>query len=252
MSSTENNYIYIGGGSCSHHPDPIHVELNPTGQPLLTLTDINMNRGAKQVLQDINQTIYKGDFIAITGPNGGGKTTLLRIILGLLKPTAGTVNHHGQKPTVGYLPQKNLIDSQFPLTVYEVVKSGLLGNKKLTKQQRHNLTLQTVQNIELPDHIDNPIGALSGGQLQRTLLGRAIISNPDLLVLDEPLSYIDKHFEAHIYRLLAAYAPHCTTLLVSHEMTTIDAMANRHWLVDKKITECRASHHGIKTDCNTY
>lgn len=101
----------------------------------------------------------------------------------------------------------------------------------------------------MEDLADRPIGRLSGGQLQRALLGRAIISDPHVLILDEPLSYIDKHFETHIYRLIAEIAPHCTILLVSHEMSQISSMANRHLLVDRSVTECNASVHYVETGC---
>ncbi len=249
MSLPENSSQHWGG-ACCHHPQPVAVTLNVCDHPLLTLSNIGMTRSGRNVLTDVNLCINRGDFVAITGPNGGGKTTLLRIILGLLKPTTGQVIFNGSKPTIGYLPQKNLIDSQFPLTVHEVVQSGLLGTHGLSNAERRQRTIETIERIELQKHAQNSIGQLSGGQLQRALLGRAIISRPDLLVLDEPLSYIDKHFEAHIYRLLAEYAPHCTTLLVSHEMSTIDSMANRHWLVDNTITECSAPHHYITTPCD--
>lgn len=102
----------------------------------------------------------------------------------------------------------------------------------------------------MEDLADRPIGRLSGGQLQRALLGRAIISRPHLLVLDEPLSYIDKHFEAHMYRLIAEIAPKCTILLVSHEMTAIASMANRHVIVDRSVTECTAHHHYAQSECD--
>ena len=138
-----------------------------------------------------------------------------------------------------------MIDSQFPITVSEVVKSGLLGIKDLSDAERDERVAQTLETIEMADMAHRPIGKLSGGQLQRTLLGRAIISKPQLLVLDEPLSYIDKHFEAHIYRIIAKIAGDCTILLVSHEMSQISTMANRHWIVDRTVQECHSAHHFI-------
>lgn len=233
-----------------HHPKPVAVRLHPTATPVIRLDGIGMRRDDRVILHDVDLTVNRGDFVAITGPNGGGKTTLLRIILGLLKPTSGRVIFDSGKPAIGYLPQKNMIDSQFPLTVRDVVLSGLLGTSNLTNAERAERLRSTIARIEMEDLADRPIGRLSGGQLQRALLGRAIIADPALLVLDEPLSYIDKHFEAHIYRLLAEIAPHCTILLVSHEMTEIASMANRHLLVDRTVAECNARHHYAPSECD--
>ena len=236
-------------GSCCHHPEPVIVELHPSDKRLLELRGIEMCREGKVILENVNLTVNQGDFVAITGPNGGGKTTLLRIILGLLKPSAGDVVFANGKPSIGYLPQKNMIDSHFPISVREVVESGLLSINSLSKDERCKRVDEALEMIEMNDLSDRPIGRLSGGQLQRALLGRAIISKPELLVLDEPLSYIDKHFEAHIYRLLAKIAPGCTTLLVSHEMTTIASMANRHLVIDRTVEECGAEHHYAISEC---
>ena len=226
-----------------------HVELHPSDRPAVTLSHVCMERNGRTVLDDANLTVHKGDFVAITGPNGGGKTTMLRIILGLLTPTSGTVRLDVGRNSIGYLPQKNSVDSHFPISVREVVASGLLGVRDMDAAARLRAVNETLRRIEMEDMADRPIGRLSGGQLQRTLLGRAIVSHPALLVLDEPLSYIDKHFESHIYTLLAGMAPHCTILLVSHEMSAIASMANRHILVDRTVSECPAHHHYIHTEC---
>jgi len=210
---------------------------------------VEMRRDERLILHDIDLRVDRGDFVAVTGPNGGGKTTLLRIILGLLRPTGGRVTVNVPRSAIGYLPQKNTIDAHFPISVREVVASGLLGTGGLDSAERERRIADTIDRIELGPHADRPIGRLSGGQVQRALLGRAIIADPALLVLDEPLSYIDKHFEAHIYRLLAEMAPKCTIILVSHEMSTIDTMATRHFIIDRTATECTAAHHGIRTEC---
>ncbi|MDE7375329.1 MAG: ATP-binding cassette domain-containing protein [Muribaculaceae bacterium] len=216
---------------------------------IISLSHVAMCRERRLILDDVNFDVRCGDFVAITGPNGGGKTTLLRIILGLLKPTAGTVSVSPQA-RVGYLPQKNMIDSHFPISVTEVVASGLLATKGLTAAERKAKVAETIDKVGLPQHADSPIGQLSGGQLQRALLGRAIISGPNLLVLDEPLSYLDKRFEQRLYDIIADAARTATVLLVSHEMSTISAMANRHLIIDRTLHECSAHHHYIRTECD--
>lgn len=210
----------------------------------------------RKVLSDINLTINNGDFIAITGPNGGGKTTLLKIILRLLTPTHGNVTYFQDGRTterlhIGYLPQKNHIDSNFPISVEQVIASGLITVKGLDRASKRQRVKDTIELMGLGSHYHNSIGELSGGQLQRTLLGRAIISQPDILVLDEPLSYVDKRFESHIYEIINRLAKDTTILLVSHEMTTIATMATRHLIIDRNLHECTAAHHYryISTDC---
>ncbi len=223
-------------------------------ETIISLRDISQRWDKRTVLDNINFDVHQGDFIAITGPNGGGKTTLLRIILKLLKPTAGTVTYmHDGAPiknlSLGYLPQKNMIDSRFPITVEEVIASGLLGDS-IRKEDAQKRIADTVRLMGLEQHASKSIGALSGGQQQRALLGRAIISHPRVLVLDEPLSYVDKIFEQYIYDLVAQLSESTTILLVSHEMSTIAGMANRHLIIDHTLHECHSSHHHVHYDCD--
>lgn len=219
---------------------------------MLQLQNISMQWHDRRVLSDISLAVFPGDFMAITGPNGGGKTTLLRIMLRLLKPTSGNVIYgEGLKSNaIGYLPQKNMIDSHFPITVHEVVASGLLAQSLPASEVRDKVWTM-LQTVGLAEQAHSSIGQLSGGQLQRALLGRAMISEPSLLVLDEPLSYIDKRFEHQLYDILANVARTTTIVLVSHEMTTISEMANRHIIVDNGIHECTAAHHYVRCGCNS-
>lgn len=221
-----------------------------TAQPLITLEDVGLRYDERTVLEDVSATVRHGDFVAITGPNGGGKTSLLRLILGLLRPTSGSVRYCGDcSPTIGYLPQKNSVDSHFPITVREVVASGLLGRRAdiCDKKQRVEEYMELVGMLS---HADAPIGSLSGGQLQRTLLARALVSKPTLIVMDEPLSYLDKHFEAQLYDILGELRLRSTILLVSHEMNTIDRMATRHWIVDHTLHQCPAANHWTHGGCD--
>lgn len=233
-----------GKDNCIQSLKPCAAE----SEVLLSLSGVGMSWDGREVLHNVSFDVHQGDFIAITGPNGGGKTTLLRILLGLLRPTRGTVTRN-RDVRIGYLPQKNMIDSRFPISVREVISSGLLA-LDMDNAERRRLYDETIRRVGLEAHADQPIGQLSGGQLQRALLGRAIISHPRLLVMDEPLSYIDKHFEAQLYDLIRELARDTTIVLVSHEMTTIAGMANRHFIIDVNLHECLAPHHYIHSDCD--
>lgn len=197
--------------------------------PLIQLEHICAAYDRKPVLEDINLTVCEQDFIGIIGPNGGGKTTLVKLILGLLHPLSGSIRFYqnGKETSelsMGYLPQYTSIDKKFPISVYDVILSGLNKQKSLfrsfTKAQ-HEKVRAMLSRVGLEGLEQRPIGQLSGGQLQRALLGRAIISDPAVLILDEPSTYIDKRFEARLYELLAEINKECAIILVSHDIGTV-------------------------------
>ena len=232
---------------------------SPDNDLIIAAGHISVEYGSTLALDDVSFAINSGDFVAITGPNGGGKSTLLKTLLKLIKPTSGTVEYYMNGVTVerlhiGYLPQKSNIDNRFPITVEEVVASGLYGDSRNWRgkfsdavQEKIDSTLRLMGVADLRKRV---IGSLSGGQLQRTLLGRAVISDPDIVVLDEPLSYVDHNFIEQIYKIVEDISRRATVILVSHEMTVISEMANRHWIVDHTLHECHASHHYLKTECD--
>lgn len=198
-------------------------------EKLIELTHVTAAYGHKTVLRDISLVVHKDDFLGIIGPNGGGKTTLLKVILGLLPPLSGTIRFYRDAKEVpslkiGYLPQMSHIDKKFPISVREVVSSGLSAEKPLfrafTKVQEKRID-EVIERMGL-EHLDRrPIGELSGGQLQRVLLGRSIVSRPEVLILDEPNSYVDKRFESHFYPLLEEINQETAIILVSHDIGTV-------------------------------
>lgn len=192
-------------------------------KPIIEIKNLSAGYDGRNVLHDINLTVYEQDFLGIIGPNGGGKTTLMKCILGLLKPTNGEIIFHC-KPSLGYLPQYNTIDRKFPISVEEVILSGLSVQKSLTARftpEEKEKSKQVIARMGLEGLEHRAIGQLSGGQLQRALLGRAIISDPSVLILDEPNTYIDKRFEARLYELLAEINKECAIILVSHDIGTV-------------------------------
>jgi zinc transport system ATP-binding protein len=173
------------------------------------------------VLKAIDLQILEQDFLGIIGPNGGGKTTLIKTILGLLKPFSGKIILNLLKGRIGYMPQTHLIDRKFPILVSEVVESGLISDKKLSRQMRKTKVREMICRMDIENVAEKAIGELSGGQLQRTLLARAVINDPELLILDEPNSYVDKRFESHFYELLKEINQKTAIVLVSHDIGTV-------------------------------
>lgn len=213
-------------------------------EKLIEIQHVNASYGTKEVLKDISLTVYWDDFLGIIGPNGGGKTTLLKIILGLHKPDTGTIRFYGSEGEevsslkIGYLPQMNHIDKKFPISVQEVITSGLASQKKLFQpfsSHQKERVLHVIRQMGLEELQNRPIGQLSGGQLQRVLLGRAIVSRPQLLILDEPNSYVDKRFESHFYQLLTEINKESAIILVSHDIGTVLTMVKNIACVNESL-----------------
>ena len=207
---------------------------SPDNNTLIRLTDVALFYERRQVLANVNLTVSDNDFVVVTGVNGVGKTSMLRVLLKLLPPTSGRVAYYTdgkevESLRIGYLPQKTAIDSSFPISVEEVIRSGLYAPARsaqdtLGEKERVNAVMEE---LELTALARRPIGELSGGQLQRTLLARAIVSSPQLLVLDEPLSYIDELFAPRIYDILSRLSSHTAIVMVTHQPAAVSSMATQ-------------------------
>ena len=197
--------------------------------PLIDIRHLTVGYDENIILTDVSLTIHNNDFIGVIGPNGGGKTTLLKAILGLLKPLQGEVVFHdcmteGNHHRIGYLPQINNIDRKFPISVSEVVNSGLMSRKRIIKSyDPKDLAFagELMEQMGIYEIRNKAIGELSGGQIQRALLCRALVNQPKLLVLDEPNTYVDNRFEKELYEKLRKLNEKIAILLVSHDLGTI-------------------------------
>ena len=194
-------------------------------------------------LCDVNLDIADRAFAGIVGPNGGGKTTLLRVLLGLLKPNSGTIEfqrdgHQVDSLSVGYLPQTRDIDTDFPMSVADVVASGMNSPRRLfggyTKEQRERAD-QRMHTIGIAEFARRPVKALSGGELQRVLFARALVSRPELLILDEPDNFVDDNFESFMYDTIRKVNKEAAIVMVSHERQFVESYAKKIIEVNERI-----------------
>lgn len=212
-------------------------------EPIIQLKNVFAGYEDQEVLHDVSLTIFDKDFLGIIGPNGGGKTTLVKLILGLLRPQRGEVKLYRKGQEVkdlktGYLPQYNTFDKKFPISVRDVILSGLHSNHRVLHcfgKADKNRTTQILEMLDLSDYADRAIGELSGGQRQRVLIGRALICQPEVLVLDEPSTYIDQSNQEKLYELLSRINCNCAVVLVSHDIGTVLRNVRNIACVDKLV-----------------
>lgn len=183
------------------------------------------------VLEDVNLSVYEGDFIGLIGPNGGGKTTLMRVLLGLLPPARGVVRVMGRpvkegREAIGYVPQLIAFDRDFPISVWDVAQMGRLGKRRLLQRytaEDEAIVSEALRQVAMLGLRHRPIGGLSSGQRQRVYIARALAKQPSILLLDEPTSNIDPHVSGSIYELLRELNRHMTILFISHDMSAISS-----------------------------
>lgn len=195
-------------------------------RPLIEIDDVTFGYGRDVVLSQVGLKIYPRDYLAVIGPNGGGKTTLIKIALGLLRPWSGHVVYHMpvENGKLGYVPQRFTFDKHFPLRVGDVVLTGKLGSRGLlrpyTRQDRQDVRA-VLASLRL-EHLERvPIAELSGGQLQRVLIARALASDPAVLFLDEPTSSIDAESRDILRRLLGELNTRIPIVTITHDMTSL-------------------------------
>lgn len=209
---------------------------------IVSLKNVTVKYGSYTAIESANLEIFEGDFIGIIGPNGGGKTTLIKTILGSV-PYSGeitlspTLFDNGRR-LIGYLPQQTTFDRQFPISVIEVVLSGLQSQKGFSRRYKtaeRNKALQLLDNMGISSITDRQIGEISGGQMQRVLLCRAIIAEPKLLILDEPTNFVDKRFESELYDILRELNKQMTIVMVSHDVHNISSAVKSIVCVNRTI-----------------
>lgn len=196
-------------------------------EPIIALRGVSFAYGRTPVLENVSLDIGARDFVALIGPNGGGKTTLMKLMLGLLRPTSGTVRLFGSTPplrhkSIGYVPQNTHRNAEFPITVQETVRSGLLGMGCNTASPRSLQKIaEALEQVEMAAYAHRRLGDLSGGQRQRVLIARALVSDPELLFLDEPASNIDPAGQTQLYDLLHNLNDRRTIVVVSHDLLAL-------------------------------
>jgi zinc transport system ATP-binding protein len=194
---------------------------------IVSLENISTSYDETVVLQNVNLSVYQKDFLGIIGPNGGGKTTLLKVILGLIVPDSGTVTWHGEgthRTAVGYLPQIKNFDSMFPIKVFDTVLSGLMSKKRFFKsfsKEERQKAMESLDRFGMASFKDRTMGELSGGQMQRVFLARALVSDPELLILDEPDTFIDNASSLDLNEMLGELNNDLAVILVSHDIGSV-------------------------------
>jgi zinc/manganese transport system ATP-binding protein len=200
---------------------------------IIRARNLSIGYSGEPIWRAANFSVAKGEFVAILGPNGAGKTTLFRVLLGLMPPTEGTIELFGEKPRrgnrrIGYVPQRHTIDRDLRIEAIELVRLGLTGNRfgissPSAKRQEKERAMESLRAVGAEDLAHAPLGVLSGGELQRIFLAEALVSDPELLLLDEPLSNLDIRHETKMVRLIhdVAESRNATVLLIAHNINPL-------------------------------
>jgi zinc transport system ATP-binding protein len=221
---------------------------------VITIKNLSFSYHKQKVLEDINLEVEEKDFLAIIGPNGGGKSTLLKLILGITPIKMGSIHTFGELPKknlakIGYVPQNTNVNTDFPIKVIEVVLMGHIGTKRplfgYAKEER-SCALGALAQVGMEKYANQKIGSLSGGQRQRVMIARALCANPKILILDEPTASIDVEGQKQIYELLQILNQFITIIVVSHDISVIMQYANKVIHINKHLTYHDVSQFKIR------
>lgn len=212
-------------------------------EDVVRLEDVWVRFDGVAILEGIDLSVYQNDFMGMIGPNGGGKTTLLKVILGLIRPSQGKVTVLGSTPErgrrfVGYVPQYSLFDRDFPVSVWDVVLMGRLGQAgrfRRYSEEDKKAALHVLETVEMLDFKGSQIGRLSGGQQQRVFIARALVSEPKLLLLDEPTASVDAPMMEEFYELLNRLKKRMAIVLVTHDLSAVSIYVDTVGCLNRKL-----------------
>jgi zinc transport system ATP-binding protein len=234
---------------------------------VLTVDKLTLDLSGRQILRDINLTVGPGEFLGLIGPNGGGKTSLLRVLVGIIRPTAGQFHWSEPscgRPRIGYVPQRTGVDRDYPLNSREIVKQGAPGAWPLFGSRRSEVNRKAdelLDRVGLSDHGQSRFVNLSGGQQRRLLLARALMNNPNVLLLDEPTAGVDAQGQDQFCEILSGISRQgVTVILVSHDIPLITAHASRiaclrvglHWHGPANALDQKAVHEAYRCELERY
>jgi zinc transport system ATP-binding protein len=225
---------------------------------IVTVKNVSAVIDHTPILEDVTFAVENHDFLSIIGPNGGGKTTLIKVLLGLITPTRGEVTVFGSPPEkgrnhIGYLPQEVVFDSNFPITVFDVVITGRY-QRVLTQYSDADkeIVFDVLETVNMAKAADRQIGQLSGGELQRVFLARALARTPKLLLLDEPTASIDPEMRKSFYELLVTLKETMAIVLVTHDVSVVSVYVDKMVCLNRRLMYCGSVADGLKSLENMY
>lgn len=221
-------------------------------EEIINLKNVWVYLNDVSALEDVTLSVGQNDFLGIIGPNGGGKTTLLKAILGLIKPDKGEINVFGKSPKegrkfIGYLPQYTLFDPNFPINVFDVVLMGRYNGafRNYSMEDKKSVT-NALKTVDMLKFKDRQIGRLSGGQMQRVFVARAITREPKLLLLDEPMASIDPEMQKSFYELLSRLKKKMAIVLVTHDIGVVSTYVEKIACLNRRLFYHGSTEGGLK------